>query len=307
MNDPFTIRIFVPDGDPEGIRIIDRLNWTGLGIVFPREKWKDASQRRDFDNAGVYILVGYVGDSEDDIPTIYVGEGDVVRDRIESHFASKAFWSLGIAFVSTNRGLNKAHAQWLEYALVERAKKVGQCKLENGNTPQEPALTESEKADTRGFLREIIQILPLLGLRAFDKPRAVAAPQVKTTSDAIKSEIVFSGDSDTIIVPAEIEGFKETFLGEHCWYAIRISGGMLPKIRWIAGYQKAPIGAITHVAPVDHIEPYGDGRKYKVVFSEPARSIGPIQRGDAGGIQGPRYTTYSKLLKAKLLADLGAK
>ena len=35
MSDPFTIRIFVPDGDPEGLRIIDRMNWTGLGIVFP--------------------------------------------------------------------------------------------------------------------------------------------------------------------------------------------------------------------------------------------------------------------------------
>jgi hypothetical protein len=39
MADPFTIRIFVPDGDPEGVRIIDRLNWTGLGIAFPREHW----------------------------------------------------------------------------------------------------------------------------------------------------------------------------------------------------------------------------------------------------------------------------
>ena len=27
--DPFTIRIFVPDGDPEGVRLIDRMNWTG--------------------------------------------------------------------------------------------------------------------------------------------------------------------------------------------------------------------------------------------------------------------------------------
>jgi hypothetical protein len=24
-NDPFTLRIFVPDGDPEGVRIIDRI------------------------------------------------------------------------------------------------------------------------------------------------------------------------------------------------------------------------------------------------------------------------------------------
>jgi hypothetical protein len=29
MADPFTIQIFVPDGDPEGVRLIDRMNWTG--------------------------------------------------------------------------------------------------------------------------------------------------------------------------------------------------------------------------------------------------------------------------------------
>ncbi|MEM8722393.1 MAG: hypothetical protein AAGE84_24385 [Cyanobacteria bacterium P01_G01_bin.39] len=39
MPEPFTIRIFVPDGDPEGIRIIDRMNWTGVGIAFPRSEW----------------------------------------------------------------------------------------------------------------------------------------------------------------------------------------------------------------------------------------------------------------------------
>jgi hypothetical protein len=31
-SDPFTIRIFAPDGNPEGVRIIDRPNWTGLGM-----------------------------------------------------------------------------------------------------------------------------------------------------------------------------------------------------------------------------------------------------------------------------------
>ncbi len=45
MADPFTIRIFVPDGDPEGLRIIDRMNWTGLGIVSPREGWGKIKQR----------------------------------------------------------------------------------------------------------------------------------------------------------------------------------------------------------------------------------------------------------------------
>jgi len=30
MADPYTIRIFVPYGNPDGLRIIDRMNWTGL-------------------------------------------------------------------------------------------------------------------------------------------------------------------------------------------------------------------------------------------------------------------------------------
>src|SRR5260370_1281715 len=64
-NDPFTIRIFVLDGDPEGVRLIDRMNWTGLGIVFPRQKWPTTKQRAEFSRAGVYILVGYPGEGDE--------------------------------------------------------------------------------------------------------------------------------------------------------------------------------------------------------------------------------------------------
>jgi len=54
------------------------------------------------------------------------------------------------------------------------------------------------------------------------------------------------------------------------------------------------------------IERYGEGTKYKVVFSEPAKPIGPVPRGDAppGMMQGPRFTTYAKLIMAKKLSDL---
>lgn len=57
MADPFTIRIFVPDGDPEGVRIIDRMNWTGVGLVFPRIKWPEIKIRPELTRTGVYILV----------------------------------------------------------------------------------------------------------------------------------------------------------------------------------------------------------------------------------------------------------
>lgn len=300
--DPFTIRIFVPDGDPEGVRIIDRMNWTGLGIVFPRSKWQEVKQRSEFIRTGVYILVGYKG-QDDDLPTLYIGQADGVKNRIEFHYQSKDFWDWGIVFVSNSGGLNRAHVTWLEHALVDRATKTKRCHLDNGNIPQEPAFTEAEKADTKGFLKEIFQILPLVGLRAFEFAKPVATPKATTAEAKLEPH---SHKLDTVIVPAQKEGFEKCFLGEDCWYAIRISGGMLEKIKYIAAYQTMPVSAITHYAPVDRIEPYGEEGKYKLVFSEKAQTIGPIPYADAtpGAMQGPRYTTFEKLKNAKKLTDI---
>ena len=35
MPDAFTLRMFVLDGDPEGVRLIDRMNWTGVRGCVP--------------------------------------------------------------------------------------------------------------------------------------------------------------------------------------------------------------------------------------------------------------------------------
>jgi len=172
--------------------------------------------------------------------------------------------------------------------------------------PKEPGLSESEKADTEGFLHELLRILPLLGVRVFEKPEPVAIP---ATSGGMPPTTTTTGavdDRDTVIVPAQSEGFKKVFLGENSWYAIRIGGGMLPRIKYIAAYQSAPIRAITHYAPVKPIEPYGDEGKFRLVFSEAAKPIGPIPFAHAttGSMQGPRYTSYKKLLSAKKVSDL---
>ena len=82
MADPFTIRIYVPDGDPEGVRIISRMNWTGTGLVFPRSKWSDIKHRQDFNSAGVYILTGYI-DIETAVSSMKKGAVDYIPKPIK--------------------------------------------------------------------------------------------------------------------------------------------------------------------------------------------------------------------------------
>lgn len=298
--DPFTIRIFVPDGDPEGLRIIDRMNWTGQGVAFPREKWLEARQRPEFGKPGVYILRG-INDG-DELPTLYIGQGEEVRTRIDDHFKNKLFWTHGIAFVSANNGLNRGHITWLEHALIAQAKQVDRCILDNGTAPAEPNLSESEKADTKGFLKEIMQILPLVGFQALEKRKPVATPHASSTD---KTAPTSPEQIDTVIVPAQKDGFQKVFLGENSWYAIRISAGMIPKLKYIAAYQSAPVSAITHYAPIDRIEPYGESGKYALYFTEPAKTVGPIPFADSapGLMQGPRYGSLQRLQAAKKVAD----
>lgn len=295
MADPFTIRIFVPEGDPEGIRIIDRLSSTGIFFTFPRTKWEQVKSREEFSKAGIYILNGYA-EPEDELPTVYVGQADVVRNRIDQHYKNKDFWDKAIIFVSANK-MNATHAKWLEYALIKQALVAHQSKLDNGNSPQEPNISESEKADMKVFLKEIYQTLPLVGMNAFEIPKTIARPDKKQDKH----------EKNTVIVPAQKEGFERVFLGENSWYAIRISGGMLEKIKYIAAYQTAPISAITYVAMVDRIEPYGEEGKYKLIFTAPAKKLErPIPFGNApqGFMQGPRYTNFEKLKDAKEVVDI---
>jgi len=298
MSQPYTIRLFVPDGNPDHLKIIDKMNWTGVGLEISRSAWGTHKSRPELQQAGVYILVGYA--EGEDLPTIYIGQGDGVYGRIDSHEKKKDFWDRALVFVSSNGGLNRAHITWLEWALIKKASDAGRCKLDNAVSPNEPVLTESEKADTRQFLNEILSVLPLVEIRLFEIPSKIKATENVEAGSSAKTVL------DTVVVPAQEDGFKEVFLGENCWYSIRIGGGKLKDIKYIAAYQTAPVSAVTHYAKVDSIEPYGDGGKYKLNFEAPAEKIGPIVYGSAkqGMMQSTRYTSHEKLFTAKALDDL---
>lgn len=56
----FSVRIFVPSGDPDGLRIVEKSNWTGRGFVFPRSEFAEVRQRSELRRTGVYLLWGHV-------------------------------------------------------------------------------------------------------------------------------------------------------------------------------------------------------------------------------------------------------
>ncbi|ACM21207.1 GIY-YIG domain nuclease, putative [Geotalea daltonii FRC-32] len=164
---PFSIKIFLPYGQPDGLRIVDKSNWTGRGVVFPRSLLPDIKKRDEFQETGVYVLVG--PSEEGELPRIYIGEGDPVKGRLEQHFSKKDFWTWAMFFVSKDRSLNKAHVQHLEAQLVRIAREAKRSFFDNLNEPQNPSLSEAEVADVESFLEDMLSIFPLVGLSAFQR------------------------------------------------------------------------------------------------------------------------------------------
>lgn len=117
------------------------------------------------------------------------------------------------------------------------------------------------------------------------------------------TEKVDISDIDTIVIPAREDGFNEEFIDNNCWYAIRLNSSMIPKIKYIAAYQVAPISAITHIAEVKSIEQWKETNKYIVYFTEPAEKIRKVPLGNSKGKapQSPRYSSRERILNAKTL------
>lgn len=166
---PFSLRIFVADGDPDGLRLIERSNWIGKGVMFPRAIFTQVRSRPEFEQTGVYLLLGPRDDGDGD--KLYIGEGDPVRPRLESHYAGKDFWTRAVFFVAGPGQLNKAHVKYLESQLVARATAAKRVPLDNGNSPSEPSLSEADRADMDVFLTNLLGMLPALGIHAFEQSR----------------------------------------------------------------------------------------------------------------------------------------
>jgi len=64
---PFSLRIFVVDGAPDGLRIVDKSNWIVKALVFPLALLQQRTVRPELAQTGVYLLLGPRPDDDGDM------------------------------------------------------------------------------------------------------------------------------------------------------------------------------------------------------------------------------------------------
>lgn len=178
-----SIRIYLADGGVTGIRHGEIVNWTGQAIACPRTRFPELREWAEAKRPGIYFLFGQ--DDETGQDSVYVGEAEVVFDRLCSHISGKDFWTELVAFTSKDDNLTKAHVRYLESRLVSLANGAGRYAIENSASPQLPSLPRGDSDAMEEFIGGIQTLLGVLGHRVLE-PLIERAP-VPTTHEVVPS------------------------------------------------------------------------------------------------------------------------
>ena len=163
------IKLFLIDGTPGGLTTAEITNWTGHVLSAGRSDLADLLKRDEAQRTGAYLLLG---DDEAAVGNTrcYIGEADVVADRLRQHQRDKDFWDRVVVITSKDANLTKAHGRYLESRLIELAARAGRVILDNGTAPTVPALPEADASDMDYFLSQLQIVLPVLGINAIRVP-----------------------------------------------------------------------------------------------------------------------------------------
>lgn len=157
-----TIKIFLVDGEPDGLKTAELINWVGQAIVVPRVKLREVKKRPECNKPSIYFLTGRENE-EELLPSVYIGEAENLWSRLTTHDSNKSFWQTAIAFSSKDNNLTKAHVKFLESRCLEIANGAKRYEIKNGAESAIPNLPESDTADMEEFLDNLKLLLAALG------------------------------------------------------------------------------------------------------------------------------------------------
>lgn len=179
---PKTIQIYLPGGDPRGLRVAEITTRIVQAIEVPRSLLADFFKMSESNQVAVYYLIGE--DEEVGGSMVYVGQTGDLRKRLASHNNEKGFWERAVVITSLTGSLTQTHALFLEWHSLQMMRDAGRfadCNGNNGSRPHTPAPLES---DCLEIFETSSILLSTLGHPLF-------SPLVKLASEESQKDIVF--------------------------------------------------------------------------------------------------------------------
>lgn len=165
MAHPQTIQIFLPDGNPRGIKMAEITNRTIKAILFPRNQFEAILQRPELANVGFYFLFGVADNGHE---MAYIGEAEDCAERLKQHQRNKDFWNYAVVIISQTHAFTKTHVRYLEYMAIKKAGETNRYELDNSAVSNRPHITESMEADAEDCFEIAKVLLSTLGFPLFD-------------------------------------------------------------------------------------------------------------------------------------------
>ncbi len=144
-----TIQIFLPGGDPLGIRVAEITTRIVQVIEVPRSLLPVFLKMPESEQVSLYFLVGESEDGSEH--RVYVGQTGDLRARLVAHNKEKDFWERALVLISKTNSLTQTHALFLEWHCLQASRKAARFTDENGNggsKPHTPAPLEAATALT---------------------------------------------------------------------------------------------------------------------------------------------------------------
>jgi hypothetical protein len=163
---PRTIQIFLPAGDPRGLRVAELTTSITRVIEVPRALLSEFLAMPEAKQVGLYFLIG--DDEDQDYPPVYIGQTGDAGKRLVEHHQKKEFWNRALVAVSLTHNLTQTHALYLEWLSIQQANQAGRYKVENGNGGSRPHTPAPLEADCQDFFDTIRTLIATLGQPVFE-------------------------------------------------------------------------------------------------------------------------------------------
>jgi hypothetical protein len=187
MNYGKTIKIFLPSGKTDEVKIASIANSTVQATLVPRNILNEIEKYEEITSTGIYFLL-----NNDD--NVYVGESENVKDRIKQHNKdeNKDWWNILITInvSSLNSPLTKAHVKYLEGLSYKQIKEAGRFILEQ-TVPASVKLSRDDIAYMMHIFEDIKILVSTLGFLLFEPHRKIQTDIYEEEKDPKEKEIFY--------------------------------------------------------------------------------------------------------------------